>query len=192
MHRRHGPSRPATRSTPYNRGKSILLAVIGRRGPVARARTSARPIPTRRGWTSSPTPSMKTAELAYLKTHHYGGIRKYQWVTVPLELHGKVVRARRKRDLRQDRRMTPPTRSSSSTDLLPHLGPRAGQKAPQRGHSVRIASTSLIGSWPEAGRRRPGPREALPCMRHPAREIRHRGGGFHLRRAGGGPGRERA
>ena len=29
--------------------------------------------------------------MAYIKTHHYGGIRKYQWVTIPLELHGVVV-----------------------------------------------------------------------------------------------------
>lgn len=30
--------------------------------------------------------------MAYLKTHYYGGIRKYQWVATPLELHGKVMR----------------------------------------------------------------------------------------------------
>ena len=29
--------------------------------------------------------------MAYFKTHHYGGIRKYQWVTIPLELHGVAV-----------------------------------------------------------------------------------------------------
>ena len=29
--------------------------------------------------------------MAYFKTHHYGGIRKYQWVTIPLELHGVVT-----------------------------------------------------------------------------------------------------
>ena len=35
----------------------------------------------------------ETDELAVLKTHYYGGIRKYQWVTIPLALHGVVVKA---------------------------------------------------------------------------------------------------
>lgn len=35
-----------------------------------------------------PLPLYEDSELAYFKTHYYGGIRKYQWVAVPLELHG--------------------------------------------------------------------------------------------------------
>ena len=38
-----------------------------------------------------PNPLYEEAEMAYLKTHHYGGIRKYQWVARPLELHGVMV-----------------------------------------------------------------------------------------------------
>ena len=30
-----------------------------------------------------PRPLYEEAEMAYFKTHHYGGIRKYQWVTIP-------------------------------------------------------------------------------------------------------------
>ena len=30
--------------------------------------------------------------LAYLDTHYYGGIKKYQWVTIPLAIHGVIVR----------------------------------------------------------------------------------------------------
>ena len=30
--------------------------------------------------------------MAYCKTHYYGGIKKYQWTTIPLALHGVVVR----------------------------------------------------------------------------------------------------
>ena len=36
-------------------------------------------------------PLYEDDELAFLKTHYYGGIRKYQWVTIPLELHGVVA-----------------------------------------------------------------------------------------------------
>ena len=35
---------------------------------------------------------MRTVSLALLKTHYYGGIRKYQWLSIPLELHGVVIR----------------------------------------------------------------------------------------------------
>ena len=75
-----------------NRGKSILLAVIGKRplsegANIGAAHTDAPRLDFK------PNPLYEDAELAYIKTHHYGGIRKYQWVTVPLELHGKVVRA---------------------------------------------------------------------------------------------------
>ena len=35
-----------------------------------------------------PNPLYEDSELAYFKTHYYGGIRKYQWVTIPLELRG--------------------------------------------------------------------------------------------------------
>lgn len=37
-------------------------------------------------------PLYEEADLAYLDTHYYGGIKKYQWVTIPLALHGVVVK----------------------------------------------------------------------------------------------------
>lgn len=37
-------------------------------------------------------PLYEEGDLAYLDTHYYGGIKKYQWVTLPLALHGVVVR----------------------------------------------------------------------------------------------------
>ena len=37
-------------------------------------------------------PLYKNEELAYLDTHYYGGIKKYQWVTLPLALHGVIVK----------------------------------------------------------------------------------------------------
>ena len=38
-----------------------------------------------------PNPLYEDSELAFFKTHYYGGIRKYQWVTIPLELRGVVA-----------------------------------------------------------------------------------------------------
>ena len=37
-------------------------------------------------------PVFEDGELAFLDTHYYGGIKKYQWVTIPLALHGTVVK----------------------------------------------------------------------------------------------------
>ncbi|MCR5626836.1 MAG: aminopeptidase, partial [Lachnospiraceae bacterium] len=38
-------------------------------------------------------PLYESNELSYLDTHYYGGIKKYQWVTLPLALHGVIVKA---------------------------------------------------------------------------------------------------
>lgn len=37
-------------------------------------------------------PLYEEGEMAYLDTHYYGGIKKYQWVTLPLAIHGVVVK----------------------------------------------------------------------------------------------------
>ena len=39
-----------------------------------------------------PNPMYESEKLAYFDTHYYGGVKKYQWVTIPLALHGTVVR----------------------------------------------------------------------------------------------------
>ena len=38
-------------------------------------------------------PLYENSGFAYFKTHYYGGIKKYQWTTIPLSLHGTIVRA---------------------------------------------------------------------------------------------------
>ena len=39
-----------------------------------------------------PNPLYEQEGIAYFKTHYYGGIRKYQWATIPLSLHGLFVK----------------------------------------------------------------------------------------------------
>lgn len=39
-----------------------------------------------------PSPVYEKSDIAYLKTHYYGGIRKYQWGTIPLAMHGVVIK----------------------------------------------------------------------------------------------------
>ncbi len=74
-----------------NRDKSILLAVIGSESLNSGANICAAHVDAPR-MDLKPTPLYEDSEIAYFKTHYYGGIKKYQWPTVPLALHGVVCR----------------------------------------------------------------------------------------------------
>ena len=74
-----------------NRGKSLLLAVIGSDSLNSGAQICASHVDSPR-LDIKPHPLYEDSEIAYLKTHYYGGIKKYQWTTVPLALHGVVAR----------------------------------------------------------------------------------------------------
>lgn len=74
-----------------NRDKSIILAVIGSEPLSKGVNITAAHIDSPR-MDLKPNPLYEDAEIAYLKTHYYGGIKKYQWPTIPLALHGVVCR----------------------------------------------------------------------------------------------------
>ncbi|MBR2893692.1 MAG: aminopeptidase [Clostridia bacterium] len=74
-----------------NRGKSIILAVMGKKGVSEGAKIVAAHIDSPR-LDLKPTPLYESSELAYFKTHYYGGIKKYQWVAIPLSLHGVMIK----------------------------------------------------------------------------------------------------
>ena len=83
---------PGDRVYKDNRGKSILLAVIGSSNLNEGANICAAHTDSPR-LDLKPTPLYEDSEIAYFKTHYYGGIKKYQWPTVPLALHGVVCKA---------------------------------------------------------------------------------------------------
>ena len=74
-----------------NRDKSILLAVIGSESLATGANICAAHVDSPR-LDVKPNPLYEDGEIAYLKTHYYGGIKKYQWPTIPLALHGIICR----------------------------------------------------------------------------------------------------
>ena len=74
-----------------NRGKSILLAVIGSESLAEGANICAAHVDSPR-MDVKPNPLYEDSELAYLKTHYYGGIKKYQWAAIPLAIHDVVYR----------------------------------------------------------------------------------------------------
>ncbi|MBQ9156359.1 MAG: aminopeptidase [Eubacterium sp.] len=91
-------------------------------------------------------PLYEDTELAYLDTHYYGGIKKYQWVTIPLALHGVVA----KKDgsvINVSIGEDPQDPVVYITDLLIHLaGQQMGKKASEvvTGENLDV----LIGSTP--------------------------------------------
>ena len=75
-----------------NRGKSVFFAHIGKRSLAEGCHIAAAHIDSPR-LDLKPNPLYEDADLALLKTHYYGGIKKYQWTALPLALHGTVVLA---------------------------------------------------------------------------------------------------
>lgn len=73
-----------------NRGKAVMLAVIGRNGTKNGVRLGIAHIDSPR-LDLKPNPLYESNDLALFKTHYYGGIKKYQWTTVPLALHGVIA-----------------------------------------------------------------------------------------------------
>ena len=62
------------------------------------------------------------------KSHYYGGIRKYQWVTVPLAMHGVIIKNERRAGEGLRGRKLPVTPVFCVTDLLPHLGAKQNER----------------------------------------------------------------
>ncbi len=140
--------RPGDRVYVNNRGKALLLAVIGSR-PIADGVTIAAAHIDSPRLDLKPNPVYEDAELAYFDTHYYGGIKKYQWTAIPMALHGVVAR--------KDGTVVTVNIGEDDadpvfcvTDLLPHLGGEQMKRpAPEvvRGEDLNL----LIGSRPFRG-----------------------------------------
>ena len=74
-----------------NRGKAAIFAVIGSEPLSAGVHIAAAHIDSPR-LDLKPAPLYEDSELAFLKTHYYGGIKKYQWTALPLALYGHIVK----------------------------------------------------------------------------------------------------
>ena len=74
-----------------NRNKSIMLAVIGQESLAKGANICAAHVDSPR-LDLKPNPLYEDSEVAYFKTHYYGGVKKYQWPIHPLAIHGVVYR----------------------------------------------------------------------------------------------------
>ena len=131
-----------------NRGKAVLLAHIGERSLAEGVQIAAAHIDSPR-LDLKPNPLYEDAELAYFKTHYYGGIRKYQWVTIPLELHGVAV-LRSGTKVQVNIGGDPGDPRLVITDLLPHLGAEQAKKPLATAIPAETLNL-LLGSRPMGG-----------------------------------------
>ena len=130
-----------------NRGKALILAVIGKK-PLSEGAVIAG------AHVDSPRIDLKQVtlyeqdEMAYFKTHYYGGIKKYQWVTIPLELHGAVaLKSGEVVNVVIGREKDEP--KFVITDLLPHLAADQMKKTLAEGFTGEGLNI-LLGSTPYA------------------------------------------
>lgn len=94
-------------------------------------------------------PLFEKADMAYLKTHYYGGIKKYQWLTIPLALHGVVM-------LKNGEKVQIKVGESEQdpvfyiTDLLPHLSQELNKATIGEGFQAENLNL-LVGGIPVKG-----------------------------------------
>ena len=140
--------KPGDRVYRVNRNKAINLAVIGSAPLDQGVSICAAHIDSPR-LDLKPTPLYEDTELAFFKTHYYGGIRKYQWVTIPLELRG-VVALKDGSLVEISVGGNPGDPQFTVDDLLPHLA--ADQSRKPLGEAIPAESLNiLIGSRPIKG-----------------------------------------
>lgn len=115
----NGPLKPGDRVYRALKGKSLLLAVLGERPPVEGVNVIGAHVDSPR-LDLKVHPLYEEEGLALLKTHYYGGIKKYHWLALPLALHGVVYRGDGARvEVQVGEEPDDPVFSVS--DLLPHL-----------------------------------------------------------------------
>ena len=133
----------------YNcRDKAIALAVIGTESLAKGANICAAHVDSPR-MDLKPNPLYEDSEIAYFKTHYYGGIKKYQWPTIALALHGVVYR--------KDGSVVTVTIGEEDSDpvlmvsdLLPHLAGDQMQKTLAKGIAGEQLNV-ILGSEPLEG-----------------------------------------
>lgn len=109
-----------------NREKSMYLAIIGTEPIENGLHIIGSHVDSPR-LDLKPNPLCEDTELAYFKTHYYGGIKKYQWTTIPLAIHGRIVKPNgEKIDICIGEDSADPI--FIITDLLPHLAQDQMQK----------------------------------------------------------------
>lgn len=128
-----------------NREKSMYLAIIGEKTIEEGMHIIGSHVDSPR-LDLKPNPLYEDTGLAYFKTHYYGGIKKYQWTTIPLSIHGVIVKTNgEKIEINIGEKEEDPI--FTITDLLPHLAQDQMNKKLKEGIDGEDLNL-LIGSIP--------------------------------------------
>lgn len=128
-----------------NREKSMYLAVIGEETIENGIHIIGSHVDSPR-LDLKPNPLCEEGGLAYFKTHYYGGIKKYQWTTIPLSIHGVLIKSNgEKIEVNIGEDENDPI--FTITDLLPHLAQAQMEKKLKDGVEGENLSL-LVGSIP--------------------------------------------
>jgi len=128
-----------------NRGKSVYAAILGSRAIEAGLNIIGSHVDSPR-LDLKPNPLYEDTGFAFFKTHYYGGIKKYQWTTIPLSIHGIIVKTNGERikvNIGEDENDP----IFTITDLLPHLAQEQMEKKLKDGIAGE-ALNLLVGSIP--------------------------------------------
>jgi aspartyl aminopeptidase len=140
---------PGDKIYSVNRGKAVTLAVIGSE-PLSKGVNIAGAHIDAPRLDLKANPLYEDSELAYFKTHYYGGVKKFQWHTIPLEIRGVIYKA-------DGSKITVSIGSQPSdprfviSDILPHLGQDQAKKVlsdafPGEGLNI------IVGTIPDSGK----------------------------------------
>lgn len=117
---------PGSKVYYVNRGKSLIATTFGTKPLTEGVRINGAHIDSPR-LDLKPNPLYEKEEIAFFKTHYYGGIRKYQWGTIPLAIHGVVVKKDGETiELFIGEKENDPV--FCVTDLLPHLSAKQNER----------------------------------------------------------------
>jgi len=131
-----------------NRKKALIMTTFGCRPLEEGIRLNIAHIDSPR-LDLKPNPLYEKTDLAFLKTHYYGGIRKYQWATIPLAMHGVVItKDETAVDICIGEDEGDPV--FCVTDLLPHLAAEQNERKLKDGIKGEELNV-LVGSIPYAG-----------------------------------------
>ncbi len=139
--------KPGDKVYRVNRGKSILITTFGQKPVREGLRINGAHIDSPR-LDLKPNPLYEKDELACFKTHYYGGLRKYQWATIPLAMHGVIIKKNGEK-IELNLGENPGDPVFCVTDLLPHLSAEQNERKLKDG--IRAEELNIVvGSIPYA------------------------------------------
>ena len=140
-----GSYQPGDQVYYVNRNKAIIATTFGEKSVKEGIRMNGAHIDSPR-LDLKPSPVYEKDDMALFKTHYYGGIRKYQWATIPLAMHGVIIKKNGETvELNLGEKPGDPV--FCITDLLPHLSAEQNERKLKdgiKGEELNI----VIGSIP--------------------------------------------